>query len=287
MSRPYKLLAVDLDGTLLDSTDRLPEENRAALHRAHEAGLIVCLTTGRCFSETRQVLQAIGLDLDVAVTVVGAIVSEVATGRTLHAEPIKPAALERVCRYLTERGLSFLLQHDGANCDVDYSVVRRRRWNASYDRWFEVLGCLGRVVEDWADLSEAVYRVTLIETPEFFKTFEPQAVKALPPELVNSNAIYVPPYGVHVLEFVDPQVNKWFGLERVCAARGIRAEEVVAIGDAINDLAMIREAGVSFAMDNADERIKRLATHVTSSNDQAGAAQAINQVLQRCARPDA
>ena len=67
MGLPYKLLAVDLDGTLLDSKNRLPEENRSALHRAHEAGLIVCLTTGRCYSETRAVLESLGLGEVVAI----------------------------------------------------------------------------------------------------------------------------------------------------------------------------------------------------------------------------
>ena len=279
MSCPYRLLAVDLDGTLLDSKDQLPEANRAALHRAHQAGLVVCLTTGRCFSETRQVLEAVGLDLDVVVTAFGAIVSEARNGRTLYAQPLRPESLDRVCEFLAQRRCSFLLLHDGAEAAVDYSVLRLPRWCPGYDRWFEMVPCRLRDIEHWGGLAEPTYRVTLIEKPEFFRTIEPELAQVLPDSLVKSNAIYVPPYDVHVLEFFAPQVNKWFALQHLCRQQGIEPQEVVAVGDAINDLEMIRGAGLSFAMGNADERIKRLATRVTSTNDQAGVAQAINEIL--------
>ena len=161
----YRLLAVDLDGTLLDSQSRVPPENRAALHRAHEAGMLVCLTTGRCYKEMRRIIDDIGLDLDVAVTVFGAIVSEARTGRTLHAQLIPPAALDRCCRFLEERGFSFVLLHDGSAGGVDYSVIRRGRWSPGYDRWMEMVPCRFREVGHWSDIAEPTYRVTFIETP--------------------------------------------------------------------------------------------------------------------------
>ena len=162
---------------------------------------------------------------------------------------------------------------------LDYAVVRRKRWSAAYDRWFELLPCTWREVNHWKGLADLVYRVILIESAEYVRALAPEVAAALPPSLVKSNAIYIPPYDVHVLEFFDPQVSKWFGLQRLCAARGIAPEQVVAIGDAINDLEMIRGAGLSFAVGNADQRIKRLATRVTATNDQAGVAQAINEIL--------
>ena len=84
---PCELLAIDLDGTLLDSSHRVPPENRAALHAAHAAGIRIVLCTGRSFPETRPVLDEIGLDLDATVTVFGAVLTDVRTGRTLERLP--------------------------------------------------------------------------------------------------------------------------------------------------------------------------------------------------------
>ena len=79
----FKLLAVDLDGTLLDSAHRVPARNRAALHRAHQAEIKIVLCTGRSFTETRPILDEIGLDLDASVTAGGAILTDVATSKTI------------------------------------------------------------------------------------------------------------------------------------------------------------------------------------------------------------
>jgi Cof subfamily protein (haloacid dehalogenase superfamily) len=276
---PLGLLAVDLDGTLLDSQNRVPPENRAALHRAHEAGMVVCLTTGRCYKETRRVIEEIGLDLDVTVTVFGAIVSEAGSGRTIHAAPIPPEPLDRCCRFLARQGLSFVLLHDGTAADTDYTVIRGERWHPGYDRWKEMVSCTFREAGHWDDARETVYRVTFIETPDALRAMEPDLNAALPPSLLKSNAIYVHPYDVHVLEFFAPQVNKWYGLLHLCRDYRIAPERVVAIGDSINDLEMIQQAGLSFAMSNGDERIIQAAMHTAPGNDEAGVAWAVNRTL--------
>lgn len=277
--RPCKLLAIDLDGTLLDSHNQLPPKNRDALHRAHEAGLKICLTTGRSFTEARPVLDSIGLDLDVAILTCGAIVSDPRTARTLHASPLHADTLERIASFFADRDFSFLLTHDVSTAGFDYSVIRRARWGPAYDRWFEMVPCDIREVPDWRGLPQRTYRLTLLETSELYRAIRPELARHLPPDLTKHNAIYVAPYDVHVLEFFAPHVHKWSALELLCRDYGIDAAEVVAIGDAINDLEMIRHAGLSFAVANACHEVRAAATHTVPSNDDHGAAIAIHRIL--------
>ena len=279
MNTRCKLLAVDLDGTLLDSAGNLPEANRQALHRAHEAGTLVCLTTGRCYSETRPVIDLIGLDLDVAVVAFGAIVSEARSGRTLHAEPMNPSTVGRLSDFFIARRYSVLLLHDADAVGVDYSIVRREHWNPGIDRWFAKVNCRTRHIGHWREVSEPVVRVSLAEPPDRAERMMAEVHSAVPRELYKDNFVHVAPIDNWLLEFFAPVVNKWFGLEKLCARFGIARDNVVAIGDGVNDLEMLAGAGLSYAVANAPENVRAAAGRVTASNDDAGVARAIEEVL--------
>ena len=108
---PCDLLAIDLDGTLLNSAHELPSENRAALHRAHEAGLRIVLCTGRSYPETQPILDDIGLDLDATVTVFGAVITDVRTGRTLERTAFPLHVAYRLTDWLRARDFTVPLAH--------------------------------------------------------------------------------------------------------------------------------------------------------------------------------
>jgi hydroxymethylpyrimidine pyrophosphatase-like HAD family hydrolase len=145
----------------------------------------------------------------------------------------------------------------------------------------EMVPCVFQDALHWSDTDEPVYRITFIETPDALCSLEPALAAELPPSLVKFNSIYVHPYDVHVLEFFAPKVNKWYGLEHLCRDYDIAPQQVVAVGDSINDLEMIQQAGLSIAMANGDERIKRAAMQTAPSNDEAGVAWALNRLLDR------
>ncbi|UCG32348.1 MAG: HAD hydrolase family protein, partial [Phycisphaerales bacterium] len=159
------------------------------------------------------------------------------------------------------------------------SVIRRRRWSPGYDRWMEMVPCQFREVGHWNDITEPTCRVTFIETLEGLRELQPAVSSELPPSLLKSNPIYVHPYDIHALEFFAPQVNKWSALQYLCRRQGIGPDQVVAIGDSVNDLEMIQHAGLSFAVANADDTIRRLANYTAPANDEAGVAWAVNRVL--------
>lgn len=278
MAQGYRLLAVDVDGTLLDSRGRLPAENRSALHRAHQAGLKICICTGRSLTETRGVIAEVGLDLDWGVFAFGAIVSDIATGRTLAARPMLPDVARRLVEYFQQAGYPVLMLYDAAAGGPDYRVLPGRLNVEAYHRWAEVTPAALEWLPQGADPGRPL-RVGVIVHPEAVQTVREGVQAAFDLEEVKCNSIFAPNYGLHVVECFDGQVNKWFGIRQLTGPAGIEDAQVVAIGDDINDLEMIREAGLGAAMGNAIPPIREVARRIVATNDQAGVAQLINDLL--------
>ncbi|MBN1489925.1 MAG: HAD family hydrolase [Phycisphaerae bacterium] len=279
MSVAYRFLAIDVDGTLLDTSDRLPSANRDALHRAHEAGLFVCLCTGRCYAETRPVMDRIGLDLDAAVCVFGAIVNDARTGKTLHRWPIPQRTARRLIEFFSARGHSVFVLQDPTEALTDYYIVNGVRETAAVDRWLAQAPTTCQRVAGWpADAPEPV-RIGVIEQPEHAPALAAELTAAFGPNEVKSNTIFAPNYGLHVVECFAPHVNKWHAIERLARDRGIHAAEVVAVGDDVNDIEMIRSAGLGVAMGNAIEAVRAVARVRTGTNNEAGLAAVVNRML--------
>jgi Cof subfamily protein (haloacid dehalogenase superfamily) len=279
MDTRYRLLAVDVDGTLLDSSSELPAANREALHRAHEAGLVICICTGRCFSETRPVIERIGLDLDVAACVFGSLLCDARTGRTLHRWPVARRMAMRLIEFLRLRGHPVLVLQDADEAGLDYYVVAGTRTAAAYDRWLELAPTVARRVDEWpADAPEPL-RIAIIDDPDGIEACRVEMVGEFSSTEVKVTTIFAPNYGLHVLECFAPHVNKWFAVSRLARDHGIAASQVVAIGDDVNDFEMVRSAGLGVAMGNARPMIRDAGRVQTSTNDEDGVARFIDRLL--------
>src|SRR4051812_47396874 len=135
MSQHYRLLAIDVDGTLLDSRSELPVAHRLALHRAHEAGLIVSLCTGRSLTETRAVIEELGLDSDIGIFVFGAVISELPSGQTIQRTPLDDRVAERLIAHFQSRGYPVLVLYDAAQAGIDYHLIHGQRNETALERW--------------------------------------------------------------------------------------------------------------------------------------------------------
>src|SRR5678815_1566330 len=134
MKRPCRMIAIDVDGTLLNSRNELPPENKVAVHRAHEAGITVCLCTGRSLTETQDVIEQLGVDSDRGIFVFGSIVSELPTGRTLHRARLTPQTTERLVGHFSQRGYPVLILYDARQTGgVDYDLIRGERHAELYE----------------------------------------------------------------------------------------------------------------------------------------------------------
>ncbi len=277
-NRRYDLLALDLDGTLLDSQHALPEANRAALHRAHAAGLRIVLCTGRAFTETRPILDLIGLDLDATVTVFGALVTDAATGATLDRTPVPLDVAHAVTAWFQRDGFPVLWLTDPNEAGDDGFVLAGPRRHPAVDQWIERSPCVVRNVDRVPADTAAPVRLSIIDESDVLEGVSVRLRAAFDGRLTH-NVLHAPPYRLSLIEAFAPQVNKWYGVAKLCARWGIDPRRTIAVGDDVNDVEMLRQAGLGVAMGNAPPAVRAAAGRVTATNDACGVARVLDEVL--------
>ncbi|MBU0638719.1 MAG: Cof-type HAD-IIB family hydrolase [Planctomycetes bacterium] len=273
-----ELLAVDLDGTLLDSQHQVPPRNRAALHRAHEAGIKVVLCTGRSYTETRPILDTIGLDLDAAVTVFGALVNDVATGRTLERSAVPLAVALELTDWMQQRGYTVLWLTDADEAGSDGYVIDGPNRHPAVDRWVERSPCALRCTDSVPRDACAPVRISIIDDTDVLGGVSAALAESFAGRIVH-NLLRVPAYSFTVIEAFAAHVNKWYGIKQLCRRWECDPRHTVAIGDDVNDIDMIREAGLGVAMGNAHPRVREVAQQTVADHDECGVAELVERLL--------
>jgi Cof subfamily protein (haloacid dehalogenase superfamily) len=284
MGQPYRLIAIDVDGTLVNTEGKLPDENRVALHRAHEAGFKICLCTGRTVSEARPVIDELGLDSDVGIFVFGAIVSELPSGRTLVRSTISPDVADRLVTFFLDHDLPVLALYDVTEAGLDYRYLLAERASPGaaegLERWRQMAPARLVHVRQWERWDHQPVRIGVVVDPDQAPNLRASLRAAFTEDEMICNSIFAPNYGLHVVECFAPHVSKWHGIMQVLDQLGIQGHQVAAIGDDVNDLEMIRHAGLGIAMGNAIDAVKQAADRHVPSNNDHGVAVAIDQLLQ-------
>jgi Cof subfamily protein (haloacid dehalogenase superfamily) len=274
----FELLAVDLDGTLLDSQHRVPVRNRLALHDAHQAGMKIVLCTGRSFTETRPILDEIGLELDATVTAGGAILTDVATSRTIDRWPIPRDDARAVTQWFQQRGYAVLWLYDSDEAGFDgYDIAGPRR-HANYVRWVQRTPCDVRSIDRIPDEPFTPVRITIVDDTTVLKRVSAE----FGPEFhgrLRHNFLRVPTADAMIIEAFAWEVDKWSGVEKLCRRWNIDPCHTVAIGDDVNDVQMIRRAGLGVAVANAQPAVKAAAKRVMGTNDDCGVADLLVELL--------
>jgi Cof subfamily protein (haloacid dehalogenase superfamily) len=268
----FRMIAIDLDGTLLDGRGNVSPRTKSAVHGALDTGLLVCFATGRNWTESQSILDTVAHHAT-AVFVSGAMVIDTKQEITLHRTMMAPELAREVCRVLEELGHSALaLQDTHKTGGVDYFATGGRAPNEAERIWREVTQTVVHEVPSLAEWAhEHTIRVGIVAPPAEVA----QAVAQLNDRLgdrIVSHSIHVPAYGVDVMEVFDPAVNKWEGILHVAKLHNVLPEEIVAIGDDVNDLPMLKHAGLSIAMGNAKPQVKAIAHRVIGRNDEDGLA---------------
>lgn len=278
----YRMLCVDLDGTLLDPSGRVAEADAAALRRATDAGLLVVPCTGRAWRESRHVLKGLSC-AEVGVFVGGAAVSDVASGSSLDLAVIEPHLALRVVHRLFDLPEAVLVFRDANVVGHDYLVTGRGSLSANTQWWFEQTGATVHFQSEVCEQDlHYTLRVGIVAPGDRVTEVSAQITEDLGPSVFVQSfaAVQKPPAGgVHVLEVFAQGVSKWRGLSWVARQHGIEAHEIIAIGDEINDLAMVQGVGCGIAMGNAVAEVQAAARFVTRGNDCCGVAHAVERIL--------
>jgi len=239
-----KLVALDMDGTLLTKDHEVSVANQTMIANAQAQGIIVMLCTGRWLAFCEPYAEQLGLDT-YFVTVNGGEIWT-ATKELVERHELAAEAIESMWHLGDKVGINMWMTSTTGN------FMKSERPDDFYAyQWLK----MGYSTEDHKKLAAV---------NEQLKTYEGL-------ELTNSlpTNIEVNPHGV----------NKASALVRVCKELGITMEEVMAVGDSMNDIKMIEQAGIGVAMGNAQEKVKVAADFITAANDDDGVAKAIERLI--------
>jgi Cof subfamily protein (haloacid dehalogenase superfamily) len=268
-----RLVASDLDGTLLRTDNSVSARSRAAIAAAAEAGLLVCFVTGRPPRWLTEVSDATG-HTGVAVAANGAVLYDMATGRTLESHPLSPDELRTLTgelraafpqvQFAVEYGDSFAAEPQYVH---DWQINPRR-------------SRMGKPMTPplVADLDTIIRRpgVKLLAKD---RGADADSFLASADELLAGRATVTHSSSFGLLEIAAPGVTKATGLAEIAARAGISADEVAAVGDMPNDVPMLQWAGRSYAVANAHPAAQAAAHEIIVSNDEDAVAILIEQVL--------
>jgi len=274
-----RLLALDIDGTLLDPYGALTDAAREAVAAARSAGLAVVLCTGRRYRTALPIAQALGLAGAIVVNN-GALVKDLASSRTLHHRYLPAEVYPEVLALARSVGPP-LVYVDAYPEETDFLTERSEHTHPFQREYLRDHGAHCRVVEDLADSPrDDVIMTSLMADAAALAALCERARDALGPR-VHTHVIQNKNYQGEILEFLSPASGKWAALARVAAQAGIAPEAIAAIGDDVSDVEMIRRAGLGIAMGNAVESAKEAAGFVARSNAEGGIVEAIERVLLR------
>lgn len=271
------LLALDVDGTLVTDANEVLPETRAAVHRADREGLAVVLATGRRYRTTRRAMDQLGLELP-AVCLGGALVKS-AAGETLHSEPFTAAQVKRLLDLARRRGQALILQRDAdGRGGPDFVIDAKPSWNPPTRYYAEFGGDSGAAhpAPERTALDDVLVLGTFGEMDELR---ELETDFAAPGEFATVLVESKRTPGWY-LETILGHVDKWASIRRFAALAGIDEGAICAVGDAANDLPMIRGAAFGVAMANADPVVKQAADWITDSNESNGVAALVDRLLE-------
>jgi 5-amino-6-(5-phospho-D-ribitylamino)uracil phosphatase len=275
---PYRMIAIDMDGTLLSPLGQVTPRTKDAIHAALEAGLLVCFATGRNWTESQTVLDAVA-HYDSAVFVGGAMVVDTKQRLTLHRTMMDPKLAREVCAVMEATGNAVLALQDKETAGVDYLITGDFEVNRETTRWMTLtkakLGFVPRLANH--DHLHTI-RLSVVAPPEEVLKIKMELEERFA-ERIFGLAIAVPHAGVEVYEVFDPAVNKWEGIMHVARRHDIRPEQIIAIGDDLNDVPMISRAGLGVAMGNARPAVKAIAKRVIGSNAEEGLAVFLEELV--------
>ncbi|NLI92957.1 MAG: HAD family phosphatase [Peptococcaceae bacterium] len=263
---PIRLIAMDLDDTVLRDDLTVSKRTLQAINQARAKGVLVTVATGRMPLSCQRFIDV----LDIRIPVImchGAIIKDMNSGEIIFRKVIDKETASEAIR---------IMQAEGMHCQI---YLQDKVYTNQLNKWSQTWKKLSTVQSEEADLlavlkqGESAEKIVSIDEESLishkYQTYQSQF----------EGKIHFTVSKPNFLEMLDAGVNKGAALAFLAEMHGIKREEVLAIGDSLNDLEMIRYAGIGVAMGNARPELKKEADYVTGTNDQDGAAEAIEKFV--------
>jgi Cof subfamily protein (haloacid dehalogenase superfamily) len=274
---PIRLLAVDIDGTLLNPQFQISDSDLASLRRAHDLGIEVVLVTGRRHTFALPIAQMLGFDLWL-ISSNGAITRSLA-GETFHRDLLPASTCRRLCETMKEFRGSTVLTFDKESKGA-IVLERMDELTSSIQRWLEKnMQYIEFVIPvESALVTDPVQAMFCGRISRMQEALARLAHSGLEKQITVLRTEY-PVRDLSIVDVLNQGCSKGHALERWANYRGIPRSEVMAVGDNYNDIEMLAFAGHPFIMGNASEELRGRGWSVTLPNDQSGISAALEQVL--------
>ena len=270
----YKLVAIDLDGTLVTDEKELRSKTIEVIKEASKKGVKIMISSGRSFYRLEKYIDALGLRKENQCTICfnGGMIVENTTKEILYSQNLDADEVKELIKLGKILELPIMIYSKDAHCvEKVPDVVKRNAKNLK--------GMNLKIIDfneiNFNEKQNYIYKVCFIDNPETII----EKRKEIPKEFFEKYEITssVPEY----LEIVKKGIKKSEAIKFVMEKYHIKQEEVMAIGDGENDVEMLSFAGLGIAMENANDFVKEFANVVTTSNNHDGVANAIEKYILR------
>ncbi len=265
----YKLIALDMDGTLLNDDKVVSEKNKEALKKAKELGVYVVLASGRPIDGLLKFLEELNLlgEDDYVLSYNGCLVQKTKTREAVCDVTLKGRDLKYLKKLADEAGLNI-----HAFSKEKGLITPKENKYTTYEAHHNGIDFH---IDDFSGIKddEDIIKVMMIDEPEILD----EGMKKLPSEVYEKYS--VAKSAPFFLEFFNKEASKGIGVKLLAEHLGIKREEIITVGDEMNDYSMIEYAGLGVAMGNACEKIKEIANFVTDTNNNDGVAKVVEEFI--------
>lgn len=270
----YKLIAIDMDGTLLNSQNKISCENILAIKKAADLGVKVVLTTGRIFTSALYYAKDLNINTPI-IACNGAYITEQDKSIIYFEDSMTLDAVESVINLAEKEGLYYHFYDDSRFYarKLTKTVEKYYRWNID-KKEKDRLNI--RIVDEPLDVVKRenvkVFKIVFVDD-------DLEKMKQFKEKLLNIQGIEVSSSWWNNIEVMNKGVSKGYALNVLCEKLNIDNKNVMAIGDNENDISMLNFAGIGVAMGNGEDIIKEVADYVTDTNEENGVAKAIEKFV--------
>ena len=288
----YKLIAIDLDGTLLNSNGEISDRNKKAIKNAKDRGVEIVLTSGRVSSSVKKIASEVGAD-NYIISGNGALIYDLKNENTLYNECIsdeKAIEIAKICdendiyytisteKYMLSKKLKYALVYynyeNSKNPETKKTNINIVEDVQKYIKENDV-GKISKIVI--SDESKMVFN-GIIKKLRNLNGLNVLEVSSMSRKIIENGTKKVE-INYFYIEITKENVNKWESIKKLAKFLDINTNEIMAIGDNLNDLEMIMNAGMGIIMGNSALSTRNLGKTIVSDNNSSGVAEAIEKYI--------
>lgn len=267
----YKLVALDIDGTLIDDNHNIPKKNVEVIKKLKTQGIQFVVVTGRLDLLAKDIVRELGIDAPI-LGCNGATVRNLFTNETFYIKEIESGVVKEVFEFFLEEkicGRMFggdIVYYFGDNGDVvdeDYKEI--------VSRYLKIKEINEKNIDEILEIEKITKIVYMNDDAMMLDNIQQELKKLIGIEVFKT--------AVNSIDIVDKSVSKGKALLEYAKEIGIEKEEIVAMGDSENDFSMLSRVGYPVTLENGEECLKKIAKFITKSNNEAGVAFALEEIF--------